>query len=93
MRTNPPSPRVIEIGEVTAGIVVPEEDGRLRFFSAQRPFDPLDRRTFRSLREATEAARARLAQVKPLRSPKPRQALAPRPQREGDATADRFLAA
>jgi len=41
--------RVIEIGRVTAGIAVPEEDG-FRFFSSQRAFDPLDGRRFRSLR-------------------------------------------
>src|SRR3712207_5998525 len=49
--------RVIEIGDVTAGIVVPEGDGTVRFFSAQRQFDRLDRRLFRQIDLVTKAVR------------------------------------
>jgi hypothetical protein len=61
--------RVIEIGSVTAGIAVPEDDG-FRFFSSQRVFDPLDGRRFRSLRQVTAAAHNRCRRTTP--SPEPR---------------------
>ncbi len=50
--------RIIEIDSVTAGIAVPDENG-LRFFSSQRPFDALDGRRFRSIKQVTAAARER----------------------------------
>lgn len=54
-----PAPtRVIEIGEVTAGIAVPEHGG-VRFFSSQRDFDLLDGTVFGSVEQAARAARAR----------------------------------
>ena len=39
--TEPALARVIEVGEVAAGIAVPEDRG-VRFFSASRDFDGLD---------------------------------------------------
>ena len=62
--------RVIEIDGVAAGIVVAEQGG-FRFFSAQRSFDPLDRRLFRSLKQATSAAQRRLQRAMPPREPRP----------------------
>ncbi|GJE18374.1 hypothetical protein [Methylobacterium marchantiae] len=57
----PPSPpRVIEIGEVTAGIAVPEPGG-VRFFSSGRDFTPLDGAVFRSVEQAAKAVRDRFA--------------------------------
>ena len=53
----PTSPRIIEIGDVTAGIVVPEQDGTVRFFSAGREFDGLDRHSFRRIDLAMKAMR------------------------------------
>ncbi|WP_114943200.1 hypothetical protein [Microvirga calopogonii] len=50
--------RVIEIGNMTAGIAVPEEGG-YRFFSSQPPFDALDGRRFRSLKQITSVAHER----------------------------------
>ncbi|SDN79295.1 hypothetical protein SAMN05216360_111109 [Methylobacterium phyllostachyos] len=52
-------PRVIEIGEVTAGIAVPEGRG-VRFFSSARDFDGLDGAVFRTAEQAARAARARI---------------------------------
>ena len=52
--------RVIEIGEVTAGIAVPEGRG-VRFFSSARDFDGLDGAVFRTAEQATRAARARMS--------------------------------
>ncbi|MWV25029.1 hypothetical protein FVE89_24240 [Methylobacterium sp. 2A] len=52
-------PRVIEIGEITAGIAVPEGRG-VRFFSSARDFDGLDGTLFRTAEQATRAARARV---------------------------------
>jgi hypothetical protein len=50
---------IIEIESRTAGIVA--KDGRgYRFFSAERIFDRLDGREFRSARDAERAARALL---------------------------------
>lgn len=51
--------RVIEIGEVTAGIAVPEGRG-VRFFSSARDFDGLDGAVFRTAEQATRAARERI---------------------------------
>ena len=53
-------PRVIEIGEVTAGIAVPEGRG-VRFFSSSRDFDGLDGTVFRNAEQAARAARDRIA--------------------------------
>lgn len=50
--------RVIEVGEVTAGIAVPEQGG-VRFFSSERLFDVLDGTLFRSVEQAARAARDR----------------------------------
>ncbi|WP_342108015.1 hypothetical protein [Methylobacterium sp. SI9] len=52
-------PRVIEIGEITAGIAVPEGRG-VRFFSSARDFDGLDGTLFRTAEQATRAARDRV---------------------------------
>ena len=49
--------RVIEIGEVAAGIAVPEDRG-VRFFSASRDFDGLDGTLFGSSEQAARAVRA-----------------------------------
>ncbi len=56
----PLPPRVIEIGEVTAGIAVPEEGG-VRFFSSERDFATLDGVVFRSVEQAARAARERFS--------------------------------
>ena len=53
------SAHVIEIGDIAAGIVVLEEDG-FRFFAANRPFYPLEGAVFRTIDQATRAARERL---------------------------------
>ncbi|WP_147046034.1 hypothetical protein [Methylobacterium gnaphalii] len=50
--------RVIEVGETTAGIAVPEHGG-VRFYSSERSFDALDGTLFRSFEQATRAARER----------------------------------
>jgi hypothetical protein len=52
--------RVIEIGEITAGIAVPEGRG-VRFFSSARDFDGLDGTIFRTAEQAARAARARVS--------------------------------
>ncbi|MCJ2050151.1 hypothetical protein [Methylobacterium sp. J-070] len=57
VRTEPA--RVIEIGEITAGITVPEGRG-VRFFSSARDFDDLDGVVFRTAEEAARAARQRV---------------------------------
>lgn len=54
----PPPTRVIEVGEITAGIAVPQRGG-VRFFSSERSFDPLDGTLFRSVEQAARAARGR----------------------------------
>lgn len=51
---------VIEVGEVTAGIVVAIESG-FRFFAAGPAFKALDLAIFASIEEARRAARAKLA--------------------------------
>jgi len=63
---------VIEIGEVTAGIAVPEGRG-VRFFSSARDFDGLDGAVFRTAEQAARAARERIrtrarAETKPERA-------------------------
>ncbi len=50
---------MIEVGEVTAGIAVPEGRG-VRFFSSARAFDGLDGAMFRNAEQAARAARERL---------------------------------
>jgi hypothetical protein len=77
--------RVVEIGDVTAGIVIAEENG-FRFFSAQRPFDPLDGRVFRSIKRAIDAAQDRLQRSGP--PPRSRQ----RPNEDVDPNLDLPLA-
>lgn len=54
--------RVIEVGEVTAGIAVPEP-GSVRFFSSERDFDVLDGAVFRSVEQAAKAVRDRFRHV------------------------------
>ncbi|MCJ2035632.1 hypothetical protein [Methylobacterium sp. J-068] len=58
LHAEPAPPRIIEIGEVAAGIAVPEPGG-VRFFSSNRDFDPLDGTVFRSVEQAARAARER----------------------------------
>lgn len=58
-----PPARVIEVGELTAGIVVPERGG-VRFFSSERRFDGLDGTLFRSLEQAARAAREKSRQTR-----------------------------
>ncbi|WP_192926272.1 hypothetical protein [Microvirga tunisiensis] len=55
MSTTTSTARVIEIGSVTAGVAVPEESG-FRFFSSQHPFDSLEGRRFRNLKQVIAAA-------------------------------------
>ena len=57
-RAEPAPTRIIEIGEITAGIAVPERGG-VRFFSSQRDFDLLDGTVFGSVEQAARAARER----------------------------------
>ena len=52
------SAHVIEVEEVTAGIVVLEPGG-FRFFASGRPFQTLEGALFRTLDQATRAARER----------------------------------
>ncbi|SFK63848.1 hypothetical protein [Methylorubrum salsuginis] len=51
-----PPTRVIEIGDLTAGIAVPERGG-VRFFSSESRFDGLDGTLFRNVEQAARAAR------------------------------------
>ena len=83
MSTTINTARVIEIGSVTAGIAVPDEGG-FRFFSSGHPFDALDGRRFRSLKQATAAAHERLAAEHPAGA----SFIAPRPN---DVPADLLL--
>ena len=50
---------VIEVGEITAGIVVLEQGG-FRFFASERPFYPLEGALFRTADQAARAAREHL---------------------------------
>jgi len=52
-----PKAFIIEVGGRTAGIVAKDERG-YRFFSAERFFDSLEGRKFRSARDAERAAKA-----------------------------------
>ena len=61
--------RVIEVGEVAAGIAVPEDRG-VRFFSASRDFDGLDGMLFRSPEQAARAVRD-LTRPGARRAPRP----------------------
>ena len=64
--------RVIEIGEITAGIAVPEGRG-VRFFSSARDFDGLDGAVFRTAEQAARAARARvMSRTRSASHPEPR---------------------
>lgn len=58
LHAEPAPTRIIEIGEVAAGIAVPEPGG-VRFFSSARDFDSLDGTVFRSTEQAARAARDR----------------------------------
>ena len=58
LHAEPPPTRIIEIGEIAAGIAVPEPGG-VRFFSSARAFDDLDGTVFRSTEQAARAARER----------------------------------
>ena len=58
LHAEPAPTRIIEIGEVAAGIAVPEPGG-VRFFSSARDFDSLDGTVFRSTEQAAKAARDR----------------------------------
>lgn len=62
LHAEPAPARVIEIGEVTAGIAVPETDG-VRFFASNRDFIALDGAVFRSVEQAAKAARDRFRAV------------------------------
>ena len=66
------SARIVEVEDVAAGIAVPVAPGSIRFFAAETIFDPLERRSFRSVDEAVRAARDLLAR----RSGPPRHAAA-----------------
>ncbi|MCJ2008511.1 hypothetical protein MKK70_30175 [Methylobacterium sp. E-041] len=58
LHAEPPPTRIIEVGEIAAGIAVPEPGG-VRFFSSARAFDELDGTVFRSTEQAARAARER----------------------------------
>jgi hypothetical protein len=63
------SAHVIEVGEITAGIVVLEHGG-FRFFASERAFHPLEGALFRTTDHAVRAARERLRPRKtPGRAP------------------------
>ena len=53
------SAHVIEVGEITAGIVVLEHGG-FRFFASERAFRPMEGALFRTIDHAVRAARERL---------------------------------
>lgn len=54
--------RVIEIDDVTAGIIVGRR-GDYRFFSSHPAFDKLDGKSYRSAESATRAAQERQAAI------------------------------
>jgi transposase len=63
------SAHVIEVGEITAGIVVLEHGG-FRFFASERAFSSLEGAVFRTTDHAVRAARERLRSRKmPGRAP------------------------
>ena len=49
------SARIVEVGETSAGIVVPDPDG-FRFFAAHPDYHALEGQVFRSPHHATRAA-------------------------------------
>jgi hypothetical protein len=53
--------RVIEIEDLTAGIVLPHASGHFRFFSSNRLFDRLESQSFGTVKEAVAAVHALLA--------------------------------
>jgi len=59
------SAHVIEVGEITAGIVVLEHGG-FRFFASERTFSSLEGALFRTADHAARAARERLRPRKTL---------------------------
>jgi hypothetical protein len=63
--------RIIEVGEITAGIAVPEGRG-VRFFSSARDFDGLDGVVFRTAEQAARAARQRVSARASTRTAQPR---------------------
>src|SRR3954454_12071593 len=81
------SAHVIEVGDITAGIVVFEQDG-VRFFASERPFHPLDGALFRTVDQATRAARERPPPRPPAgpsgRKKKPRRSSPSHPNGPGD---------
>jgi len=60
---------VIEVGEVTAGILVAVEGG-FRFFAAGLPFRSLDLAIFRTIEDASRAAREARQASSLARSPR-----------------------
>ncbi|WP_375463567.1 hypothetical protein [uncultured Methylobacterium sp.] len=69
LHAEPAPTRIIEIGEVAAGIAVPEPGG-VRFFSSARDFDSLDGTVFRSTEQAAKAARDRFRDLtRPVERP------------------------
>ena len=54
-----PTAHIVEVGDLTAGIVVLERDG-FRFFASERAFDALEGTLFRTPAQATRAAKDRL---------------------------------
>src|SRR3954465_512043 len=82
------SAHVIEVGDITAGIVVFERDG-VRFFASERPFHPLDGALFPPVDHAPRAppARARPPRAAGERlrpSKKPRRSSPSHPSGPGD---------
>ena len=79
------SAHVIEVGDITAGIVVLEQGG-FRFFASERAFHPLEGVLFRTVDQATRAACERL---RPRRKshyrPSP-----PNPNMAGDTASNAF---
>ncbi|GBU17376.1 MULTISPECIES: hypothetical protein [Methylobacterium] len=63
-KAEPPPARIIEIGEVAAGIAVPEHRG-VRFFASSDAFFPLDGTVFPSVEQAARAARERFRSLRP----------------------------
>ena len=58
LHAEPAPARIIEVGEIAAGIAVPEPGG-VRFFASSRDFAPLDGTVYRSVEQAARAARDR----------------------------------
>jgi hypothetical protein len=54
------SARIIEIGEITVGIVLPDQNG-FRIFASEKRFNSLERKSFRSIDHARAAAHRLLA--------------------------------